>query len=788
MAETDNEKLQLVLDQLLKVLTQFLTGTNIFSTPNSAFIPGKSYQHSIGTYYREQEKTTFTTPIANAINDAVGSRIYNSSLRMLGWSQEQIDAHLKTSEGAKFMQGALSFGSSLYYGQAVNAFTNTAYRRMYANPQNMPQFTDSFVQAGKGIVEGISNGSIQGYSVDEAFKVAAMFTRQGRYDYTNQRATKIKKDLQDYAEGINNLRDGLQGSLEQVLDSFAKLTGSSATVMQKDRFTALTRSLYGATTFGGVTPQTLQSAIATQHAYLQGTGATQATGAALGLINANILANGVSVEGASQNSMNEALVRRGTQWITTGRTKEITAAFGWWADTNGKTRSAETFREFVQNSLGGNMSSTNVRRYLQNNNVSGEYINSARNRRNMASPYIIEALHNEDLALYNKNFNKLQRNYGLTEEDQWLTDDELTDKLMKRYTRNGRVSPSDINRITKIVEERRNVIQGITRAGNADDGLNILRNQKQMVAQQQQAKVNKAVQLALGQQHSIGGVAGVLQRMIKNEGVSKDVIAETLGSFLGVDIDTKSLGKLNTKDLNRVFDSAISELTGDKIVSKEERSAYYKFLQEHTNKMSSEERNLLFDTSKDKRKGKDGKTWGDIRKQLLHVRASTANGNNHGDAYRNLLNEAQQQGHISEETAFIADYSYRNKLNVATNPEALERIKDTYNIYKKAKTNGIDDKQARKYAEAVQRIRQGVALQDDEGTVKKALVSHNDFKDLRQAVDNSVEGSDERKKAQQALNDAVEKRLASIKSENGSTDFILDKILSFVKDIAGKMV
>ena len=771
------------LNQAIKLLLQFLTGANAFGVPNHAFTVGKSMQHNIGQYQYSQDRKAFTSPIGDAIHNVVGERLYNSTMRMLGYSDAEAAYIRNDRGGAQLMQKALSFGSSVFLSRSVDMFANTAYRRLYANQSvNIDKFSNSFAAAGKNIVNSISDGTLQGYSISEAFTVASMFTRQGRYDYTGnkQRSEAIKRDLQDYAEGINNLRDGLQGSLEQVLTSFEKLTGSSATVMHKDRFTALSRSLYGATTFGGVTPQLLQSTIATQHAYLQGTGVTQATSMALGTINANILANGVSVEGATQNSMNEALNRQAARWMTTGKAKELTAAFGWWADPLGKARNAETFAEF-ENYMGGRLDDISVRNYLERNNVSGAYINSARNRRNMASPYIYNAFHRQNIQSYQNSFNRLQKRHGLKVEDMWLTDDELTDKLMKEAAKNGQVSRSDIDRITNIVEERRNIIQGVTNATDADTGLNLLRNQKQAIAQQNQAKVTKRIQMAIGQQVSIGGVAGILQNMVKKEGVGRDDIAGALGAWLGVNVSSKSLGNLSEQDLETTIRTSIESLNG-RSLSDSQYQGYLKFFKTEAKKMSSSEYDMLFKQNNDKRVGKDGKTtWGSIRKQLLDARAG-----NLDDNYRETLKKAREQGFITEEQEFLAMYSADNDVDFSNNPEALKTAQRVYKNHKKAKELGLTGSEVVTFAQRVERIRSGAVSADAkkvyEEEIKEQLKNSDDIKPLVEKVNKSTGG--EREKAQRELDDKLNAAYANLtKGKEAETGFFLEQIMSAVKDI-----
>lgn len=790
MSEERNAQL---INQAMRLLMQMLVGTNSFNLPGSGILPGKSFAHSYSTYQQMQEQQQFNSPIAKSISSAVGDRIYESSLRLMGWSQKDInDARNRT--GGQFMRDVISFGADLYLNKPLEYFGNTAQRRMFMNPSvGASALSKSFTDAGAEIIKGIGDGSIQGYSIEDALKVSTLFTRQGKYDFTDnsQRATKMKKDLQDYAEGINNLRDALQGSLEQVLDSFEKLTGSSATIMQKDRFTAISRGLYGATTIGGVTPQLLQSAIATQHATLQGLGATQATSATLGTLNANILANGVSVEGASQNLMNEALTRQSSRWMATGKAKELTAAFGWWADTQGKARTAETFEEFRSSVMNGNLSETNVRRYLQRNKVSGTYINSARNARNMASPYIYQAFHEQNVQSYENAFSNFQARNGLKATDMYLTDDELFQQLSEREKqRTGRnsLSRSALDRITQTVESRRNIIRGITQTTDADNGLNILRNQKQMLNQQQVAQGSVLLQGLLGQQTSIGGIAGVIQHMIKDKGISSDTIGGILSSYLGTDV---RMGDLKGKNKSQIM-AEIRKATGLKSDVDVEKAVGWAV--QNVPKMHDSERSLLFNTSKDKQeytitdasgKKMTGK-WGDLRKKLVEARRTGDT-----DTYNKLLAEAQKHGFIDEKSAFLARYGAENKVDFNISDSVKSQADQVYAIYEQTKDMKLKDEGERhNITSAIARIRSGGASDIDKENVMKALQNSDMFKEKREALDKAKQSRDKDavKKAQESLDNALKTSYDKLtKAQSGNmVDFFLEEIVNLLKSIATK--
>jgi hypothetical protein len=288
--------------------------------------------------------------------------------------------------------------------------------------------------------------------------------------------------------------------------------------------------------------------------------------------------------------------------------------------------------------------------------------------------------------------------------------------------------------------------------------------------------------MQIGQQRSIGGLAGVFQNMIKTEGVSRDDIAGALGAWLGTNVDAKALGTLSENEIESTIRGSIESLTGGRL-SDEEYKGYLQFFKSDATKMSAAEHDMLFKQDNDKRKGKDGKTtWGSIRKKLLDARAG-----NYDQAYREQLKEARKQGFISEEQEFIAMYSADNNIDYSANPEALKTVKRVYENQKKAKDLGLKGRDAVKFAQKIERIRSGAVSGNDkkqyEQDIKEQLKKADDIKPLSEKV-KSAKTEDERKRAQQALDDKVNATYANLtKGKDAESSFFLEQIMGAVKDI-----
>lgn len=784
-----------LLMPLVQMLSQFFVGNSSLGVSLNRILENKSYTHSMGQYDAYKARTNFTNPITENIYNIAGDKLYQSSLRLLGYPASKAQEMSRDGgPGVSALKWLASLGMESSMKSSASAFANAAYNQiLYASPSaNMRNARESYKAAGEAIFNSIAANELKGYTTSEALAVASTFIRQGRYNNidesdtnaNNTRVNRIKQDLKAYSEGIMNLRDGLQGSLEEVLQSFEKLTGSSATVMQKDRFTAITRSLYNATTFGGVTPQLLQAAVATQHAYLQGLGATQATSTAMGIVNANVIAQGATVEGATDNTMAEALNRLGGQWVSTGRLKELTAAFQWWSDNKRVERNAETFQQFINNELGGNIAADNVHNYLVTQNIDAAYINSSRVRRNMASPYMHQAFLQERVNQYQKQFAQLQKQNSLIQnEDIFISDDDFFARMQERYRASGLTDSEATSQADKAVRARRNMYGNLMYMTDADTGFNLLKNIGMMDRQQRRRKSTDIMAKLIGNNRSISGLAGALQTMLKDH-PDEFTFADIVRGSLGLDLSNDQIRDLMkngvTEDALRNVGLKESDIT---------------FALDHLSKLSSAERVMLFDESNDERKlrnVKDGDkitTYGDLRKsisqQIRTLRTLDRNSKDKDiirqreEANKLLssqLDRAVDEGLLSKSDAYTIRYGSRAGVNFGDDQAAVQVIKRTYEAatYAQEKLNKSKD-EADKFGESIAKLsildKNSKAYKDTRADIIKEMVKSKDYDNIK-GDDKQTAEQKKQKMAEQHLDsllkgspDSIEEWLAAIFNE-----------------------
>lgn len=435
------------IEKLLSQILMVLGGTNAMGVPNSALISGKSIGHAYTEHTRNTYRQSIVNPLSNAMMHMGGAQIYENTLRLMGYTSEaaRAKATSPTDTGAAIARRLGAMWVDQQAGNDIRFYAQRTFDAMHRYNNRPSEATrKSYFQAGAEIFKGVSSGELGSYSLGEAFRMGGELVATGKYEGVDnkQRASIIKEDLKRYAKGVTDLKDALNGSLEEVLDSFESLAGNNAATMSSQKFNSLARAVYQTTVYGGASNQLLASAVATQHAYFQGTGTTRAHAVAAGSFNANVLAQGVNVEGASADGMEDALKKQQRIWLTTGRTKELAAAYAHYAEMNNMEQNQDTFKQFIK-TIGGSASAQNVRSYLDKNKVSGSYMNREHVRRTMGQAEVTEGLAKSDI--YDK-YQKLYKSEILgdksltglvTDKDISLSAEDFREKVKSRALQKG---------------------------------------------------------------------------------------------------------------------------------------------------------------------------------------------------------------------------------------------------------------------------------------------------------------------------------------------------------------
>ena len=576
-------------------------------------------------------------------------------------------------------------------------------------------------------------------------------------------------DLKNYARGIGDLKDALQGSLEDVLTSFENLTGSSALSMDSTRFKQMSRSLYNSIVHGGVTPQLLQNAIATQTASLQGTGATRTQAASAGMFNATVLANGVNVEGASLDSVNLALNQRTNANIMSGRQKDLTAAALYYLNSQGKEFNAANIREFVSTQLRGN--TDNATQWLQNHNVSGEFINSSYVQRQAATPELTALMHENDLNSYARQIDGLVAEgsrWKFTKEQlMYSTQDELINSVdpTKRNSKEFQAFLSNLEST-----------QAIAFGTDSANALQIARNTRAALTQQRIAKVSDIVQAQIGDNSSQDGLAGVFHKMLKTGAATTDDVTEYLRSFLGINLNANK-DWVNTKDGEDAIASALRDAGVDK--------DYLQRVTKATQGMSSTAVNALMDTTQDwMHNGTRGKDRQALLKQFIDAKSAPSDENL--SKFTKGLAAAKKAGILTEEQAFALDYEARNRVDFKTTPGAEDTIKVAWQAHKYATQQGLTGDNASAFAQQVGRLRAGVYKDGDEAAVKSVIRESAELKNLSDRAKDTSLTATERKKAHSELDSAVEKQYNRLTQKYVDPSDFFTEVLSLLKELINK--
>lgn len=624
------------IERLLSQILMAIGGTNAMGVPNSALVSGKSIGHAYTESVRAQHRNNIVTPMYQAVLNMGGAQIYENSLRLLGYSAEAARAKATnpTDTSSQIMRHLGGMWVEQQAGNDIRYFANKSYESLYRFT-NAP--TDSarksYGQLGAEIFRGVSVGAIGEYTLGEAYRMGGELLSTARYSAITddkQRINKIKHDLKTYARGVSDLKDALGGSLEEVLASFESLSGSSAALTGASRFNSLSRAVYQTKVYGGASNELLSTAVATQHAYFQGTGTTQAHALAAGSLTAHILSKGVTVEGTNADEMEDALKSQNRQWLTTGRTRELAAAYSWYANTKGLELNQDTFQSFVKH-IGGSATAEAVQTYLVNNQVSGAHINSDMVRRTMGQAEVTEGLMKADVYDKYKNlFNDAVKNgdlrtFFVEKEDIGLSNTDLEKTVKQRYldnvvknggTINDKVRGEATLAAIQAVEKRSALLDRILPGASNETKLALVNNTG--IALQERSKSKEqgiaAYKKDLANVQSIDGLEGVFTKMIqKGEGVAniKDVLSGFYGVTVTADMEKELRRIQGIKDGKKQEEQMHHFMQTRVVESKDGSNAEEAFLAEGKRRLSYTDMELELDKriTKSNKDVDSRKTW-----------------------------------------------------------------------------------------------------------------------------------------------------------------------------------
>lgn len=606
-----------MIEQLLQQILQAITNLNPTNASMSSFGGGRTVGGILAAEKIADARSKQARELTKKVMDDVSTTMYANGLRLMGYKEDAIDKKIKenTTDVQIGIATARRFAEK-YAGEGMNAFTGAVISQKNAYGNRGPEYLQSYQSAARDIAAAVGqSGSIaSSYTLNDAFKLASKSIVEGKYDFMNpeKRGMAIVADLEAMAEGVNNLTDALGAGMTEVLDAFENLTGTSSTLMGGSRFTNTANRLAAAVEFKNATMQDIQQATHASQQYLASTGASRALMANLGIHNATVMAQGISVDGASTAGVEKALNRSHSMALNSGQARELSAAFTDWLNVNGLEANDATYNEFVR-AIGGDAATgyvapEAVQKYLTDNNIDSSWVvTSGAVTKNMevVTPRISSA---NMMKQYERGMKSLAEQSGglLSEADLFIGDDELKQKLTsdflikKQMEKEAKARGIDLNTATdeqierfyaeaakkvnsgefalthlsaaelrelnqttdKIVYQRGVLAQQVTGAESAADGLQVLKNINQAESKNRSAANLTNMFRELGNMKSTKGMAGIFEAFTKEHGVKS--VKDVLQAYAGITLSTEQEDLLNQIEKDTHLIDTLSSISKEK--------------------------------------------------------------------------------------------------------------------------------------------------------------------------------------------------------------------------------
>lgn len=671
-------------------------GENSFGQKLADIIPGFSMGNISRTKFESSRYEHLTSPFTKAINKEVADNYYKNTLKLLGYEDDAAQKHMESDGfGNRMINWGLKALASTQIGEGSSQYFNSALRRRFAYDEtDAYKYMRNFSASANDIMQIAAKNGFNSLTANEALKLGGQLIASGRYDdadyfdtvFKDDKGVEVKKnriseDIKKYAKGVRDLGDALKGGLDELFESFKKLTGNAVTSTSYGRFNTIARSLGDAIMYGNVSEQLVQQAAQTYQAANQGV-STQALSGVQAIQAETVTANRGLVENSTEQGVRSIMFNQHRSDMASGRLRNISAAYTHFL--RGGEATDENWRKFVEN-LGGEVTDAAISQYIADNNLSASFLNSTLVNNNMADTNIVNSgfrNRRKDLEQAWKNTienDKSLQAMGLTSDDLYLDAEALYKKIQK-------INPENATAIYGQVEQMRDSLLS-TYIDNTADSRDILSTIKG-----DQRAENLAKQAEMGHYlfdsingKSVEGFAGVLNAMSKKWGKNDAKVATLVQGFFGMETS----GNLSDEFKARLKEGTLTEGDLEKYGITQEKLDYI-------NSLSHEERRLLIGSAylddadvevEVPVVGKDGKPVVD-KDGKPTTKTETRK---YGDIRRNLMRLSQKAAS-----------------NEALTPEELKEMERSFDAM--AEMDVISKKQAKEYK---YRMSHGISIQDE---------------------------------------------------------------------------
>lgn len=570
------------VESLLGQILDAVTNINPTNSPLSAFGTGESMGSILVFERMNQHRAEAIKRLTDESLNTIGERMWTNLKRIQGYSDEAIEKLKKEkATGTKVELATARMAAEYQAGEGLSIFANAVYDRKDVFGKRGEYYLETYQKAATQLTEQHAKGKLEGFTLNDTLTLAGKKVSEGAYDFIDPelRGTKIVDDLQQMASGIVKLKDALKGSMSDVLDAFEQLTGTSATLMSSARFNYLAKNLSESIRFNGTTVQAIAGASQANQRYMQGTGASQTFSASAGITLANIQAQGLSVEGASQGGVASEYNRQVRMSYTSGIARNYAGAYSFWLESKGLKHNEENRKAFNEAMHGADPQA--IIDYIDKNQIA-RYVSGPTATKmldQLGGTVAMEQVVKDYKTAY-KDAVDSEYLYFAREEDIALSDEAFATALKDRaaveagyqsWAALATIEGKEADQIRgtiadstdKAVAYRRHVM-GSVGAENPDDFLQMVNSYQAAINKTTEpAAVLDIVSRIAGMDPSDKGLPALLSELSKHDPAT---VSKLLRSYVGVNIDPNilpnvltHLNQLSTHDASTILSSVDDE-------------------------------------------------------------------------------------------------------------------------------------------------------------------------------------------------------------------------------------
>lgn len=323
----------------------------------------------------------------------------------------------------KVMQSYSSMANALYNERRYFDPSYTGYvygagaARTSQGYQNYKALGNQLIQ---GVIESAATGGMAGMSIEDSGSVAAAYIKAGNLTAgqtglgdsgtpknIKSRIEAVKKELNDYAASINQLRDVINGPVEKILQDFEKMTGNSMMSMSRGRVATMASAMQTAIA-SGISKEEIGGATVLQLSMIKALGGNMGLASAMGTVNALGIGNSHEIEGLTKGDFAAAQSRYNARTMLNGGYRKAAAAYVSWLssekDEYGERRYKEDTIEakqafMAQMTANGQSFNTGVQNWLAKTGLANNatFMQSAMVSAAQNDPFFIAQVNADDI-------------------------------------------------------------------------------------------------------------------------------------------------------------------------------------------------------------------------------------------------------------------------------------------------------------------------------------------------------------------------------------------------------